>query len=42
MDAVYDLYYSWKRLGSIDLKAVHKSKYRYHPIVPEDDHHEHQ
>ncbi len=36
-DQLYDLYYSWKKLGSIDLHQVHKLKFRYHPILPEDD-----
>ena len=35
-DPLYDLYYAWKRLGSIDLHSVHKSKFRYHPIIADD------
>lgn len=35
-EGVYDIYYSWKRLGSIDLKKAGKAKYRYHPIIKEE------
>lgn len=33
-DDKWDVFYCWKRLGEIDLGAVHKQKYRYHPLSP--------
>lgn len=33
-DQEWELYYCWKRLGKIDLKATDKKKYRYHKLLP--------
>ena len=30
----WEVYYCWKRLGKIDLKAATKAKYRYHKLQP--------
>lgn len=30
----WEVHYCWKRLGRIDLGAVRKEKYRYHPLQP--------
>ena len=35
MESVYDLYFSWKKLGSVDLNRVEKPKYRYNRIIHE-------
>jgi hypothetical protein len=35
IEAIYDLYFSWKKLGSIDLSKVTKPKYRYNYIIHE-------
>ena len=34
-ESVYDLFFSWKRLGRIDLSKVEKPKYRYNHFIPQ-------
>jgi len=33
-DGLFDLFFSWKKLGSINLKLPLKNKFRYNPILP--------
>ena len=35
VQSIYDLYFSWKKLGSVDLSKVTKLKYRYNHIIHE-------
>jgi transposase InsO family protein len=35
-DGRFDVFFSWKKLGSIDLTAPLKSKFRYNPLLPDE------
>jgi hypothetical protein len=32
-DGLFALFFSWKQLGSLDLRATLKSKFRYNPLL---------